>query len=442
MIIIYILINLMIFMDLKFMIFKYFMSCLLMMLSLKLLFKLCSFNKLMYISLGISMNSYSFMMIMLSMWIFGIIFMFLKSQNILLCLKLNMLLLINLYLFFLSSYFFFFYFMFEVNLILIFFIIIKWGVGEKRLEAAYYMMFYTLFFSLPFLMFLFILMNKMMIDLMNLMMVIMEIKMFNMNCYFFMFMMMTFFVKIPMYLFHGWLLKAHVEAPVFGSMILAAILLKLGTYGLLQMMMMFFNLFIKLKIYIMFFSIMGCLILSILCLRQMDMKILVAYSSIVHMGILISSMMTFFKISVIGGYIIMVAHGLCSSGLFYLVNVCYQETNSRLMLINKGMMSYLPKMSLMWFLLCSSNMSAPISLNLVGEIFLLMGVLNWMLYMLVSMILFCMLSFIYSLYLFCYIQHGHMNFYLKICGSKMIDYLVLILHWIPLNFMFLKLDFF
>nr|ALO64805.1 NADH dehydrogenase subunit 4 [Lasioglossum parvulum] len=417
---------------------KNFISCLLMLMSVKLFMKYYFLINFCMISLNFGMSIYSYMMVILSMWIFSLIILFLNEKGNLLCLKMLLILLINLIMFFLSLQLFLFYFMFEFSLIMIFFIIIKWGKGEKCLEASYYMMFYTLFFSLPFLIFLFMVIFNMKVDLMMLL----ELKYFWMNNYFFFFMMSTFFVKIPIYMFHGWLLKAHVEAPVFGSMILASILLKLGTYGLLQMMLIFMFLFIKLKFYIIMLSLLGSVILSGVCLRQMDMKILVAYSSVVHMGILISSMLTFFKISVIGGYIIMVAHGLCSSGLFYLVNICYQETNSRLMLINKGMMNYIPKMGMMWFLFCTSNMSAPISLNLVGEVLLLIGLMMWMEYLMVLMILFCFLGVIYSLYLFCYLQHGEMNYYLKIKSNKMIDYIVLILHWLPLNLMFLNLLFF
>nr|ALO64884.1 NADH dehydrogenase subunit 4 [Lasioglossum xanthopus] len=417
---------------------KNFISCILMLLSVKMFFKYYFFVNFSSLSVGIGLNNYSYVLIILTLWIFGLIFMFLNEKNNLLCVKMNMILLIILLMFFLSIQLFMFYLMFEISLIMIFFFIIKWGSGEKRLEAAYYMMFYTLFFSLPFLIFLFLVVNSLMVDLM----VLMELMNFYMNDYFFMFMMGTFFVKIPLYMFHGWLIKAHVEAPVFGSMILASILLKLGTYGLLQMMIIFMGLFMNLKFYIIMVSLFGSIILSGVCLRQMDMKILVAYSSVVHMGVLISSMLTFFKISVIGGLMIMIAHGLSSSGLFYLVNVCYSETNSRLMLINKGMMNYMPKMSLMWFLMCTSNMSAPISLNLIGEILLLIGLVNWLEYMMFMLVLFCFLGVIYSLYLFCYIQHGEVNYYLKVTNKKMIDYIVLILHWLPLNLMFLNLLFF
>nr|ALO64369.1 NADH dehydrogenase subunit 4 [Seladonia tumulorum] len=423
------------FIKLKLNILKNFISNLLLLLAISGILKYNFMVNYLKVSALFSMNNYSFMMVILSLWIFGLIFLFLKEKNNLFCMKMHLILLLNLLMFFMSMQMLMFYFMFETSLILIFLIIIKWGSGEKRLEAAFFMMFYTLFFSLPFLIFLFILMNNLMVDLM----LTMEFMVFKMSDYFFMFMMCTFLVKIPMYMFHGWLLKAHVEAPVYGSMILASILLKLGTYGLLQMMILFMIMFMKLKFFFIYISLMGSVILSGVCLRQMDMKILVAYSSVVHMGILISSMLTFFKISVIGGYLIMVAHGLCSSGLFFLVNICYEETNSRLMLINKGMMNYKPKMSMMWFLLCSSNMSAPVSLNLVGEVMLLIGLVMWMEYLILMMVLFCFLSFIYSLYLFCYIQHGEMNYYLKIKKEKMINFIVLILHWLPLNLMFLNL---
>nr|QLI42502.1 NADH dehydrogenase subunit 4 [Colletes gigas] len=390
-------------------------------------------------SFNFSLNNYSFMLIILSLWIFSIIIISLNSINYYnLCINFLVILLVILILFFMSNNILLFYFFFEISLILMFLMIIYWGMGEMRILASMYLLFYTLFFSLPFLLFLFLIIKSENYIMFNMM----EMKLYMCNKYLFVFMILSFLVKIPIFSLHIWLLKAHVEAPVFCSMILASIMLKLGTYGLLRFILIFYNNMMLIKIYVMIISLIGGIILSILCLRQIDMKILIAYSSVVHMSILISSLMTLKHLSLYGCYLMMIAHGLCSSGLFYMVNMCYKETNSRLMIINKGMMSIIPKMSLLWFLLCSSNMSAPLSLNLISEIFILMVLYNWCNYLLLLLMLISFLSFIYSLYLFSYINHGMMNFYLKIKNPKFLEFFVIIMHWLPLNFMFLNLDLF
>ncbi|XP_076182754.1 NADH-ubiquinone oxidoreductase chain 4-like [Ptiloglossa arizonensis] len=134
----------------------------------------------------------------------------------------------------------------------------------------------------------------------------------------------VFNFKIPLYIFHGWLLKAHVEAPVYGSIILASILLKLGTYGLI-----------------------GGIILRLVCIRQVDLKIIVAYSSVVHIRLLVAGIYRCIKVGLIGRYVLIISHGLCSSGIFYIVNIIYEKTNRRLLLINKGLLNLYSLIGLM-----------------------------------------------------------------------------------------------
>nr|ALO64407.1 NADH dehydrogenase subunit 4 [Andrena labiata] len=387
-----------------------------------------------FIGYNLGLNLYSYYLVMLVFFMMGVILKVIDGDNYL-CINLNLFLTLVLFLTFCSLSFLMFYFFFEVSLIIVYIIIIKWGMGIMRMISGFYFMFYTLFFSLPLL--IFILYLTYMFN--SSIMLILELMNVYVNYYLYMYMCMGFLLKVPMYMFHGWLLKAHVEAPVFGSMVLASILLKLGTYGLLRFLMIFYLNTVNISKYILIFSIIGGIYISCVCLRQVDMKVLVAYSSVVHMSLLLSSMFTLMKVGFLGSYILMISHGLCSSALFYLVNIFYSETGSRLMLINKGLLICMPSMSMLWFFMCSSNMASPVSLNLVGEILLMMSLIFWMKFIFLFLVFYAFFSFIYSLYMYSYVCHGKSNFFLKMNSGIMMNYFILLIHWIPLNFLFLNL---
>jgi len=151
----------------------------------------------------------------------------------------------------------------------------------------------------------------------------------------------AFFIKLPIYLFHVWLPKAHVEAPVYGSMLLAAILLKLGGYGLIRLRAIFTWECLNYSFFLIRLGIVGRLYVSLYCLIQVDMKIIVAYSSVVHINFMISSLFSLLKMGAVRRVIVMVSHGLCSSGLFYIVNIYYIRSYRRLIIINKGYINYM-----------------------------------------------------------------------------------------------------
>nr|YP_009539807.1 NADH dehydrogenase subunit 4 [Orancistrocerus aterrimus]AYQ18927.1 NADH dehydrogenase subunit 4 [Orancistrocerus aterrimus] len=383
-----------------------------------------------------SFDYYSFYLMGLSLFIIGLMLLIQME-------KLSMILLIFLLLFLMMSFstfnLFMFYFMFESSLLPIFMLVIFDGYAFERFEASYYMFMYTAISSLPFLMII-LMLSK---DLNTMTYFMIEMYSIKMKSWIFMFLIFVFLVKMPMFMFHIWLPKVHVEAPVYGSMILAGVLLKLGSYGILRMGQMFFLNMNSFSVLMITLGLMGGVSVSLVCLVQIDMKILVAYSSVVHMSLLIASLSTLSKVGFIGSYLMMIGHGLCSSGLFFLVNINYERSGSRLMYLNKGSLSLSSTLSMWSFLLCIVNFSAPISLNLIGEIFMLMSLISVDFLTMIFMMIMCFLSAAYSLYLFSFSQHGQVNLMnFNFYEVNMKEYLILFLHWFPLNMLTFSLNMF
>jgi len=260
-----------------------------------------------------------------------------------------------------------FYLWFERSLIPIFILVYGWGMQPERLEASLYLVCYTLFGSFPLLIFILNINYEI-----NITFILRNFIFFkNLILRYLHIIYIAFLVKIPIFFLHLWLPKVHVEASLSGSIILAAILLKLGAYGLIR----FINLRVIKSFYLITFRLVGAAYISFYCLRQTDLKTLVAYSSVVHIRFLIGAGIRECSITSLGSLIIIIRHGLRSSCIFYLVNCYYERRGSRNILINKRMQAFSSIFLIWWFLFRATIISTPFTINFFREIILIVNII-------------------------------------------------------------------
>ncbi len=269
-----------------------------------------------------------------------------------------------------------FYVFFEASLIPMYLIIGVWG-GPNRVYAAFKFFLYTLFGSLLFLvalMYLFVQSNgsfeilewhKLPIAL-------------GAQIWLFLAFLIAFAVKVPMWPVHTWLPDAHVEAPTGGSIVLAAIALKLGAYGFIR-----FSLPIapdashELAWFVIALSLIAVVYIGFVALVQADMKKLVAYSSIAHMGFVTLGFFMFSAMGVEGALVQMLSHGFISGAMFFCIGVMYDRVHSRQIADYGGVVNTMPKFAALFMLFAMANSGLPATSGFVGEFMVILGAVKF-----------------------------------------------------------------
>jgi len=332
----------------------------------------------------------------------------------------------RLLIFFLAENLVLFYFIFEFSIFPILWLVIGWGYQPERVRARFFFLIYTIRGSLPFLIMIILLKinGQMYFYQINLIFSLFNNTLLQIS---YIVIVFPFLVKLPIFGAHLWLPKAHTEAPVYGSIILAALLLKIGGFGLFRFLRVW-TLSSPL-IFIFRLVIWGACLTRLVCFQELDLKIVVAYSSIGHIGVACYALLTNTIQGELGRLVIFLAHGFSSSLIFYFTIKFYSNCSSRNLLLLKNQINLSPALIFIWFFTIMSCMSAPPRINLFGEIFSFLSLIkSWQINFILRTIL-IFLTGVYSIWIYSLIHHGvYVSKSLKNIKFSLIDKILRINH--------------
>jgi proton-translocating NADH-quinone oxidoreductase chain M len=302
-----------------------------------------------------------------------------------------------------------FYLFFEAVLIPMFLLVGIFGSKPRNIRAAYKMFIYTLIGSLPMLV--------------GILMVyfqcgstdwhILNSTYFSPSRQIILFLLwfISFGVKTPLVPFHGWLPETHSNAPTGGSIMLAGILLKLGTYGFLRWSISLFplaSIYFCPIVYII--CLIGIIYVSLITLRQIDIKKIIAYSSIAHMGCCLLGMFAFNIVGLEGSLLMMIGHGVVSPGLFLCIGILYDRYKTRVVYYFAGLCQTMPLFSSLLLVLTMANISLPVlSPTFAAELLIFTGVFLVNKFVAILAATSMVLTGAYALLLYCRICFGNVK---------------------------------
>ena len=301
-----------------------------------------------------------------------------------------------------------FFIFFEISLVPVYFIVLVWGSRARRVRAGYFLAIYTLFGSVFLFVAILYIMSKVGttdLDVLNeYSFEVGEQRLLWLALF------ISFAVKIPLWPLHIWLPEAHVEAPTLGSVLLAVLMLKLGTYGLLRFSLPLFPAgtyyFAPIASTL---AILGVIFTGLTAIRQTDAKKIIAYSSVGHMGAVILGILSRTPEGLAGSIFQMISHGIVSGALFLCIGVLYDRYGVRSLHYFGGLAGGAPIFAAFFLLFSLANMGLPMTSNFVGEFLLLLGTLMWSFTAAVLAATTMVLGACYSLWAYNRIAYGNLR---------------------------------